>query len=47
MVTALFILGFCSFALMGFFLWLLTRRHRRAEAERRAREGTPPTAGLG
>lgn len=46
MVTALFILALCSMAVMGLFLWWLTRRHRREEAERQARDPAPPSAGL-
>ena len=37
MVTALFLLALSSMAVMGLFLWWLTRRHRRAEAARQAR----------
>lgn len=44
MVTALFVLALCSFAVMGGFLWVLTRRHRQAEQQRRrsAPEAVPP-----
>lgn len=41
MVTALFVLALCSFAVMGGFLWVLTRRHRKAEQQRLA---SPPEA---
>jgi len=38
MVTALFVLAICSFALMGLFVWLLARHHRRAEHARQDQE---------
>ena len=46
MVTALFLLALSSMAVMGLFLWWLTRRHRRAEAARQARDPASPPAQL-
>jgi hypothetical protein len=42
MVTALFVLALCSFAVMGGFLWMLTRRQRKAQQLQRA--PSPPEA---
>ena len=39
---ALFVLALCSFAVMGGFLWVLTRRHRKAEQQRQLQ--SPPEA---
>ncbi|MCU0256588.1 MAG: hypothetical protein MUF60_07575 [Vicinamibacterales bacterium] len=41
MVTVLFVLALCSFAVMGVFLWVLSSRHRRRQEAEAAASHEP------